>query len=126
MVMRNKIIPYNPALKHLARQLRKESTPGEILLWKRLRNKSLDVEFHRQVPIDHFIVDFYCHELLLAIEIDGSTHIFEEVAIRDQARQERLEQLGVSFIRFTEKEIGASIDGVIKRLSAHIDFLMGI
>ena len=69
--MKNKIIPYNPKLKDLARKLRKESTLSETLLWKQIKNKSLGVEFHRQVPLDNFIVDFYCHELMLAIEIDG-------------------------------------------------------
>lgn len=61
--MRNKIIPYNPKLKEYARYLRKNSTISEVLLWKKIKNKSLGIEFHRQVPILEFIVDFYCHEL---------------------------------------------------------------
>jgi very-short-patch-repair endonuclease len=70
----NKIIPYNPKLKSLARQLRKNSTLAEVLLWQNIKTKSYGYEFHRQVPIYEFIVDFYCHELHLAIEIDGNTH----------------------------------------------------
>ena len=72
--MRTKIIPYNPKLKPLARKLRKNSTLSEILLWKQIKGKKLGCEFHRQVPINNYIVDFYCHELNLVIEIDGDSH----------------------------------------------------
>jgi very-short-patch-repair endonuclease len=71
---KNTFIPYNPKLKILARQLRNNSTLSKVLLWNKIRGKALGYEFHRQVPIDEFIVDFFCHELLLAIEIDGSSH----------------------------------------------------
>ena len=71
---RNKLIPYNPALRQLSRKLRKESTFSEILLCQKIKWKALGVEFHRQVPVNKYIVDFYCHELMLAIEIDGSSH----------------------------------------------------
>jgi very-short-patch-repair endonuclease len=71
---KNIIIPYNPKLRSLARQLRNNSTLSEVLLWKNIKGKSFDYEFHRQVPLFDFIVDFYCHELNLAIEIDGNTH----------------------------------------------------
>jgi very-short-patch-repair endonuclease len=75
----NIILPYNPKLKILARRLRNNSTLAEVLLWQNIKGKSYGYEFHRQLPIDEFIVDFYCHELHLAIEIDGDTHnyIFE-------------------------------------------------
>lgn len=93
--MRNKIIPYNPKLKEYARYLRKNSTISEVLLWKKIKNKSLGVEFHRQVPILEFIVDFYCHELFLAIEIDGGSHLFKYEY--DISRQGKLEDQGVTF-----------------------------
>ena len=66
-----------------------------------LKNKALGYEFHRQVPIDKFIVDFYCHELSLAIEIDGNTHDYNYV--NDTLRQTRLESLGVKVVRFTDE-----------------------
>ena len=78
----NKIIYYNPNLKEKARLLHKNSTLSEIILWKNIKNKSLGYEFHRQVPLDNFIVDFYCHELNLAIEIDGNTHDYNLKMIR--------------------------------------------
>lgn len=71
---RNKIIPYNSKLKELARELRKNSTPAEIVFWKMVKGKSLGLEFHRQVPMLNYIVDFYCHEIGLAIELDGTIH----------------------------------------------------
>lgn len=85
--MPNKIPPYNPKLKELARQLRKNMTLGEVILWQEIRNRKLGVQFHRQVPIKEYIVDFYCHELLLVIEIDGSTRDHPEVAVNDLQRQ---------------------------------------
>ncbi|HAP36236.1 MAG TPA: DNA methylase [Bacteroidetes bacterium] len=104
--MKRKIIPYNPKLKEVARILRNNSTLGEVLLWKKLRNKQmLGFDFHRQKPIDQFIVDFYCNELSLAIEIDGNSHATEEAIQKDKTRQEHLEALGVKFLRFTETEV---------------------
>lgn len=67
---RRKIIPYNPALKEKARELRNNSTKTEILLWLNLKGKQMrGYDFHRQKPIDNYIVDFFCNELMLAIEI---------------------------------------------------------
>ena len=112
--MKRKIIPYNRKLKEIARTLRNNCTLGEVLLWKQLRNKQmLGFDFHRQKPIDQFIVDFYCNELSLAIEIDGSSHTTEEAIEKDTARQERLEMLGIKFLRFTEAEVRDSIRTVI-------------
>jgi very-short-patch-repair endonuclease len=99
----NKIIPYNPKLKELARKLRKNSTLSEILLWKEIKKKALGYEFHRQVPIGEFIVDFFCHELLFAIEIDGSTHDFNYDS--DYDRQTVLEMNGIKVVRFLDSEI---------------------
>ena len=110
--MKRKIIPYNPRLKELAKKLRKESTLSEVLLWQRLKQKQiLKFDFHRQKPIDEFIVDFYCPELMLAIEIDGESHEYKYD--QDVARQKRLESLGVSILRFDDKEVKTNIDVVL-------------
>ncbi len=101
--MKNKILPYNPQLKKYAQQLRKNSTLSEVLVWQKIKNKALGVQFHRQVPLLDFIVDFYCHELLLAIEIDGDSHLYKYDY--DNKRQGVLEQLGVRFIRFSDIEV---------------------
>lgn len=101
--MANKIIPYKPELKLLARQLRKNSTLSEVLLWNNIKRRALGVQFHRQVPMLDYIVDFYCHEIGLAIEVDGKIH--EHQFLYDAKRQGRLEEYGVKFLRFSNKEI---------------------
>jgi len=91
VTMARKIVPYKPALKEIARRLRNNSTLGEVLLWKKMSNKQmLGYDFHRQKPLDQFVVDFFCHELNLAIEIDGGSHEADEAQEKDAARQERL------------------------------------
>ena len=101
--MKNKIIPYNPKLKKYASELRKNMTLSEVLLWKKLKQKQvLGYDFDRQRPIDEYIVDFYCKELMLAIEIDGITHYNQLAEIKDKIRQKKLESLGVSFLRFDD------------------------
>lgn len=113
-IVPNKIIPYNPQLKELARKLRKQGILSEVLLWKQLQAKAFGVEFHRQVPMLEYIVDFYCHELMLAIEVDGLTHNFEDVATRDVARQKELEAYGVTFLRFNDSEVKKNMTGVVR------------
>ena len=119
--MKNPIIPYNPKLKQLARNLRNNSTLSEVLLWKKIKNRALEVEFHRQVPINEFIADFYCHELKLAIEIDGKSHDYQYEY--DILRQNMLENYGISFIRFTDLEVKKDMDNVIRALETKISEL---
>ena len=119
--MKNKIIPYNPKLKEYARELRKNSTLSEVLLWKNIKNKALGVQFHRQVPMLEYIVDFYCHELMLAIEIDGDSHLYKYEY--DIKRQGELEKEGVVFLRFTDLDVkqnmfsvGITLEQVVQEL----------
>jgi very-short-patch-repair endonuclease len=119
---RNKIIPYRKDLKQLARKLRKNSTIAEILLWSELKNKQIiGFQFHRQVPILDYIVDFYCHEIQLAIEIDGSTHDFIEVGLNDESRQTRLEVEGVIFLRFDDLQVKQNMASVIDEITNWIE-----
>ena len=122
--MPNRIIYYRKANKAFAIKLRNESTYAEALLWKYIRNRSLGVQFHRQVPLDKFIVDFYCHELKLAVEIDGITHEGSEAEQRDETRQKRLEDLGVSFIRFADNDVKTNIQGYYTALQMKVDELL--
>ena len=119
--MKNKIIPYNPKLKEYARELRKNSTLSEVLLWKNIKNNALGVQFHRQVPMLEYIVDFYCHELMLAIEIDGDSHLYKYEY--DSKRQGELENEGVIFLRFTDLDVkqnmfsvGITLEQVVQEL----------
>lgn len=119
--MRYYIIPYNPKLKELARQLRNNMTPGESSLWKYVKGKQMmGYDFDRQRPIDEFIVDFYCKQLMLAIEIDGSSHDSEEAQERDRQRQTRLESLGVRFLRFTESDAKYQVECVLEVIQSWV------
>jgi very-short-patch-repair endonuclease len=119
---RNTIIHYNPSLKIRARRLRIQCTPSETLLWSKIRRKSLGYEFHRQVPIDEFIVDFYCHELRLAIEVDGFVHDTRQEY--DLRRQKRLERLGVVVIRFDNEDVAKGMNEVISIIVRAIEEIM--
>ena len=118
------IIPYNPKLREFARYLRNNSTLSEVLLWKEIKNKALGVEFKRQVPILDYIVDFYCQELKLAIEVDGHIHDFRYV--EDKVRQEQIEQWGITFIRFSNEDIKTNMFSVVLSLESKIDELKKI
>ncbi len=107
------IIPYDPPLKERARALRNNSTLSEIILWKYLKRKQiLGYDFHRQKPLYHFIVDFFCNELMLAIEIDGESHMMK--GLEDGQRQDFLESKGIRFLRFTDREIKTQIQFVLE------------
>jgi len=116
--MRNKLIRYNPELRKRARDLTNNATYSEVLLWRKIRRKSLGYEFHRQVPIDGYIVDFYCHELNLAIEVDGSSH--DNKYEYDISRQRVLERLGVRFIRFENNDVNSNMNDVLRALEGVI------
>src|SRR3978361_403421 len=114
-----KFIPYNPKLTPLARNLRKDMTFGEVLLWNELKDdKFWGFDFDRQRCIDNYIVDFYCKDLSLAIEIDGLSHNYEEAYVKDEFRQQKLESLGVNYIRFTEAEMKKDMLNVMRALEA--------
>ena len=122
MKPRRKIYPYNPKLKLHARKLRNKSTYAEVLLWNKLKNKQLrDYDFHRQKPILNYILDFFCHELFLAIEIDGITHDSEIQQAKDKIRQAEIEALGIKFLRFEDRDIKTQMDGVIRKILNYIE-----
>jgi very-short-patch-repair endonuclease len=119
--MKREIIPYNPALKELAKKLRQNMTYSEVILWNELKNgKMLGYDFDRQRPIGNYIVDFYCKDLKLALEVDGITHEDEEVIIRDELRQDELERFGVTFLRFNALLVVNKIESVLKEIEKWI------
>ena len=122
MKIKRKIYPYNPKLKLLARKLRNNSTYAEVLLWNQLKNKKLNgYDFHRQKPILNYILDFFCHELYLAIEVDGITHDAENQQVKDKARQSEIEALGITFLRFDDMDIKTQMDGVISEILNYVE-----
>jgi very-short-patch-repair endonuclease len=120
MSQRRKILPYNPVLKQTARELRRKMTISEVLLWNELKNKKMmGFDFDRQRPIGEYIVDFYCKDLLLAIEIDGASHIYNYE--NDEIRQKELEGLGVRFLRFDDSEVKKNINNVLRVIESWIE-----
>lgn len=96
-----------------ARRLRRNSTPGEELLWSVLRNRRFGGEkFRRQHPIGPYIVDFCCPRLNIVIELDGDTHAYK--VKRDQERSEWITRQGYRIIRFTESQVSRQREGVLK------------
>ena len=115
-----KIIPYNPELKQKARDLRNNSTLSEVLLWKYLKGRQMKgYDFHRQKPIDNYIVDFFCSKLMLVLEIDGDSH--SEKDVYDKKRQEQLEALGISFLRFNDLDVKKNMNGVLAKIEEWIE-----
>lgn len=110
--MNRQFLPYRSSLKAIARTLRKEMTLAEVLLWSELKRKQmLGYDFHRQKPIDQYVVDFFCPKLLLVIEIDGASHVGKQE--EDSRRQKEIEQCGISSLRFSDKEVKQNLNGVL-------------
>ena len=110
--------PKSPStIKARAKELRRPLTPQERTLWQRLRNRQLNgLKFRRQHFIHHFILDFYCHEHQLAVEIDGDSHAEPAQLRYDQARTEWLAEHGIRVIRFTNREVEHNLAGVLAEI----------
>lgn len=104
--------------KNIRRNLRNHPTRSEQVLWFWLRRRQLNnLKFRRQYGIRQYIVDFFCPELKLAIEIDGQPHDFAGQQDHDVRRQKYLEALGIHLIRFTSQDILENMDGVLNRIA---------
>ena len=120
-MQKKKTIYYNPILKKFARELRNNSTETEIYLWQKLKGKQMyGYDFHRQKPIDNFIVDFFCSKLMLAIEVDGYSHEFLEVYTRDVNKENRLNQLGIQVLRFSDSQVLKDMENVLAAIECFI------
>jgi len=107
----------NSTVLRTAAILRKNMTLSEILLWNKLKNRKVfNTKFRKQHPIGIFIVDFYCHEYKLVIEVDGDVHNNEELNEYDLGRTGMLNNFGIRVIRFTNEEIIYNIDRVITKI----------
>ena len=120
--MRGRLYPYNKSLKHRARQLRKDMTDSELLLWSRLRGKQiLGVQFYRQKLIGNYIVDFFAPKTKLAVEVDGSQHGEEDHSKKDTYRDAYLATLGIRVLRFNSREVLKNPDGVLEVIFQSIE-----
>ena len=108
----------DPEIIARARELRGRMTLCEKILWQELRKKRLErFIFRRQHPISRFIADFYCHELRLVIEVDGSVHDEEDQWEKDISRTAELEKLGLKVIRFSNEEVFQNERKVSKKIT---------
>lgn len=115
-------LSYNKNLKEYSRDLRNHATLSEILLWQKLKASQFrGYAFNRQKPLGNFIVDFYCKKLQLVIEIDGDSHYFAEAIVKDRRRQLILEEMDLSFLRFSDNDVKKSMPFVLQEIAAFID-----
>ena len=103
----------HPVILAHAREMRHTQTTAEATLWQALRNRQTGFKFRRQHPIYRFIIDFYCAQAKLLIEVDGESHLESEQAEYDKARTEYLEEFGYKVIRFTNDDVRHNIDAVV-------------
>ena len=113
-------INYNKNLKQFYRDLRNESTLGEVILWKELRaSKMMGYKFNRQKPLENYIVDFYCKSLNLVIEVGGSSH--DNKQEEDRIRDEKLNKMGLFVLRLNEYEIRDDIEIPLREIRKFIE-----
>jgi len=93
-------------------------TPYEQKLWQRLRRKQLfGLKFRRQHPVGRFILDFFCAQCKLAVELDGATHDDPSQRTYDDARTAWLTQQGIRVVRFSNQELERNIEGVLLEIA---------
>lgn len=116
--------------KEVCRDLRRRSAKAEKLLWQQLRNRQfMEKKFRRQHPLFHdilgretfYIPDFYCHDVRLAVELDGKIHLKQRE--RDRIRKEIINLLGITVLRFKNEEVENNMDGVLRTLRSAIESL---
>lgn len=78
-------------------------------------------DFHRQKPVDNYILDFFCQELMLGIELDGITHQFEDVFEKDNRKEEKLLSLGIKILRFSDNQVVDDMPNVLRTIEAYIE-----
>ncbi len=108
----------------LAKDLRRNMTDAEKLLWNHLKAGVQGVKFRRQHPIGIYIADFYCHKIKLIVEIDGSIHNVEDVKENDKKREEDLRGWGNTIIRFSNNHVFKNLDHVLAEINKTVENLI--
>jgi very-short-patch-repair endonuclease len=104
----------------LTKELRNKSTLSEVLLWRYLKGKQVrGHDFHRQKPIGNYIVDFFCNDLMMVIEIDGASH--GDKIKEDAKRQRELESLNIKVLRFKDSDVKNNMGGVLDAVYKWVD-----
>jgi very-short-patch-repair endonuclease len=97
-----------------AKELRREMTPAEKILWNELRANKLGVHFRRQQVIQGFIVDFYCHRAALVVEVDGDVHDLQQD--EDERREKALTEMGLKIVRFKNDEVVRDVSALVRKI----------
>ena len=117
MSLYNLTVNSAPDMRARARRLRRDATDAERALWRRLRGKQLEgLKFRRQHAVGRFVLDFYCHECRLAVELDGGQHGEAAHRRRDDTRTAFLERKGVAVLRYSNLEVLQETEAVLEDL----------
>ena len=111
------------AQKQKRRDLRKEMTSAEGVVWSRIRNHRIGYKFRRQFSIGTYVADFYCSELKLVVEIDGGQHFENEAIEYDNARTKYFNDLGMTVVRYTKADVKRNPVSVMDDLMRHCEVL---
>ena len=106
--------------KEKRRELKKEMTECEKILWRHIRNDALGVRFRRQYGIGNYIADFYSPSVKLVIELDGSQHFTEEGLEYDKIRENFMKNLGIKTLRFNNNDVMNNIEGVLEEINNNL------
>jgi very-short-patch-repair endonuclease len=110
-----------PELLRIAADLRHNMTPAEKILWNKLRNRKLSgFKFRRQHPVSEIILDFYCHDARLSLEVDGNVHKEHHQKERDKERTLILVKFGIKEIRFSNHEVENQIEKVLDKIKEYL------
>lgn len=115
--MQRKIVFEAPWLKPRRQQLREKSTLAEEVLWRKIRNKKLGIKFIRQYSVEGYVIDFYCPEKRLGIELEGEIHELKDVQLYDNYRFKFIEAYNIKIIRFKNSQVLANINDVVKNIA---------
>jgi len=119
-----KFLRNDPTLKQRRRELRRNQTDAERVLWAKVRNRQfVGIKFFRQYSIGPYIVDFYCPTVKLAVELDGGQHGQSDTKSYDAARSEYLRTHGIDVMRFWDNEVLLDIEGVLSNLALKVNLL---
>ncbi len=111
------MLPYNKKLKKYSRELRKNMTEAEKLLWSKIRKKQLkNCQFYRQKIIGNYIVDFYCPKSNLIIELGGGQHYSDEGMKKDKSRDDYMKNLELRVLRFSDKDVFENLKGILEKI----------
>jgi very-short-patch-repair endonuclease len=116
---------YNKSMmKQRRKALRNAMTQAEVILWSKLSRRQIHgYKFRRQYSVDQYVIDFYCPELKLAVEVDGDSHFKNGAEAYDAVRQEYIESFGIRFFRCTNNDVCTNLDGVCQSLYDEIEKL---